>query len=162
MKLSEANIKMTSKPKIIIIGIGNAGRQDDALGWLFLDKISEYIPGNYDVEYRYQLQVEDAELISHYDKVIFVDAYVNLNQAYIWQKCEAKKSETFTSHELPPSAIVFLAKQIYNKTPDAYVLGISGVSFELEVGLSDFAEENLAASLSFFNNNLLEKAETTR
>jgi Ni,Fe-hydrogenase maturation factor len=58
---------------IIVLGIGNTGRQDDGLGWLFLDRLKEAgFEGA--MEYRYQLQVEDAELISRYSQVIFVDA----------------------------------------------------------------------------------------
>ncbi|RLD75788.1 MAG: Ni/Fe hydrogenase, partial [Bacteroidetes bacterium] len=62
------------KNKTIVFGIGNIGRQDDGLGWLFLDHLKEKQFNHLDLEYRYQLQIEDAELICNYDTVIFVDA----------------------------------------------------------------------------------------
>ena len=46
--------------KTIILGIGNNGRQDDGLGWAFLDFLEEQNT-TIDLEYRYQLQIEDAE-----------------------------------------------------------------------------------------------------
>ena len=138
--------------KTLLIGIGNIGRQDDGLGWLFLDKISELFPDYFDVEYRYQLQVEDAELISHYGKVIFVDAHAGLqNEAFVWQKCIPKIPETYTSHELEPEAVFYLTKTIYSKSPDAYVLGIAGKSFDLQIGLTDFAKGNLQKAIDFFS-----------
>ena len=137
--------------KTLLIGIGNVGREDDGLGWLFLDKISQQFPDFFDVEYRYQLQVEDAELISHYHKVVFIDAHVGLqDKAFIWQKCLPKVPETFTSHELEPEAVYYLTSTIYRQFPETYILGIAGKSFELQIGLTDFAKENLQKALDFF------------
>ena len=61
---------MKNLDKIIIIGVGNSGRQDDGLGWAFLDEIKRKFPG-IKIEYKYQLQIEDADLISSYDTVFF-------------------------------------------------------------------------------------------
>ena len=58
--------------KTILIGIGNDGRGDDALGWLFADQFADN--SALEVAYRYQLQIEDAALIGQYDCVVFVDA----------------------------------------------------------------------------------------
>ena len=58
---------------ILIIGIGNSGRKDDGLGWLMLDFIKKKF-FNIDCLYRYQLQIEDAAILSHYPTVVFVDA----------------------------------------------------------------------------------------
>ena len=68
------NDSKTEKSGILIIGIGNSGRNDDGLGWKFVDIASQTMRGYFDVEYRYQLQIEDAELVSKYNKVIFADA----------------------------------------------------------------------------------------
>tara|TARA_R110002033_G_scaffold157164_1_gene193298 strand:- start:1046 stop:1276 length:231 start_codon:yes stop_codon:yes gene_type:complete len=66
-------MKKEDRQNVIIFGIGNAGRQDDGIGWLFLGFLQNQNE-NINLEYRYQLQIEDAELISHYNRVIFVDA----------------------------------------------------------------------------------------
>ncbi len=63
--------------KHIIFGIGNCGRQDDGIGWAFLDLLNKNEFKRTSFEYKYQLQIEDAEQISNYDTVIFVDASKN-------------------------------------------------------------------------------------
>lgn len=142
--------------KSILIGIGNSGRQDDGLGWAFLDKISPKLPPNYDVEYRYQLQIEDAELISHYDQVFFVDAHKQLfKNGVTIEKCFPKETHNFSSHALPPETILYLANNVYHKNPESYIIGINGKHFELEIGLTDFAIANLKKSLSLFSNQFI-------
>jgi hydrogenase maturation protease len=142
--------------KILIIGIGNSGRADDGLGWAFIDHIIEKLPENFDCEYRYQLQVEDAEMISHYPVVYFVDADVNrYENGFLWAECQARASYGYTSHELDPETILDLSKSIYNKLPEAYILGISGFNFHLESRITDHGKENLSHALDFFNEKIL-------
>lgn len=142
--------------KSLIIGIGNCGRTDDGLGWAFLDQIKERLPGNIDHVYRYQLQVEDAELISHYGTVYFVDAHTQpWEDGFTYERCQPKATHGFSTHELEPETVVYLAETLYNKLPDTFVLGISGVSFDLKMGLTREAEENLSKALDFFNEKIL-------
>jgi len=142
--------------KILIIGIGNCGRADDGLGWAFIDKIKNSLPENFDCEYKYQLQVEDAELISHYNVVYFVDAHKEqFDTGFILSEGYPIATHSFSTHELDPRTVLYLAKSIYNKLPKSYILGISGVSFQLKTGLSDKAKENLSNALDFFNEKTL-------
>ncbi len=142
--------------RILIIGIGNCGRADDGLGWAFIDKIKENLPDNFDCEYKYQLQVEDAELISHYDLVYFVDAHKEqFDNGYICSEGYPIATHSFSTHELDPETVLYLTKNIYNKLPKSYILGISGLSFQLEMGLSDKAKVNLSNALDFFNEKVL-------
>jgi len=149
--------------KTILFGIGNYGREDDGLGWLFLDKIEKSLPDNYDIEYRYQLQVEDAEIAQNYDRVIFIDAHMsNFKKGFVWEKCTSKPSDTYTSHELNAESILYLTHTIYNKQPKAYILGITGTSYQLTIGLTKTAENNLAKSLDFFNDKILNLGDKKR
>lgn len=142
--------------KIIIIGIGNSGREDDGLGWAFLDEIKPKLPTHFDVEYRYQLQIEDAELISHYDKVYFVDAHKQaLENGVIISPCLPKDVHGFSSHALHPETIQFLVNSVYDKNPESYIIGISGGSFELKIGLTSKGKENLDKALSYFLNDFV-------
>ncbi|MBT8204383.1 MAG: hydrogenase maturation protease [Eudoraea sp.] len=142
--------------KILIVGIGNCGRTDDGLGWAFLDQINEKLHGNMDYVYRYQLQIEDAELISHYGTVYFVDAHTHLwEDGFKLERCQPKANHGFSTHELEPETVVYLSETLYNKTPDAFIFGISGVRFDLKIGLTKEAETNLSRALEFFNENIL-------
>ena len=141
---------------ILIIGIGNSGRADDGLGWAFIDEIKSSLPDLIDCEYRYQLQIEDAELIGHYSQVYFVDADTNTWEGgFRISKCGSKPVHGFSTHELEPETVVYLAESLYNKNPEAYILGISGLSFNLEMGLTPGAKRNLELALKYFEENIL-------
>ncbi len=149
-------MKDTSPKKRILIGIGNSGRSDDGLGWSFVEAIEQ--AGNYDgdIIQRYQLQVEDAELISHYDQVIFVDAcHEQLPDGFEMRPCIAAKNFSFTTHSLAPETVLFLCKDLYNKKPHASLVLIEGESWELQIGLSSLASKNLEKALESFNQNFL-------
>jgi len=147
---------MKKEPRVILFGIGNCGRADDGLGWAFLDQIKELLPDNYDIEYRYQLQVEDAELATNYDTVLFIDAHTKIfKEGFVWEPCEPKATDSFTTHELDPQSVLYLTDTIYKKQPKSYILGISGEDFRLAMGLSDLAAANLEKALVFFNKKIL-------
>ena len=68
---------MKKLDNILIIGIGNNTRQDDGLGWCFLDSLLKEGYNEENLLYKYQLMVEDSELIADYDTVFFVDACIS-------------------------------------------------------------------------------------
>lgn len=141
---------------ILIIGIGNSGRADDGLGWAFVDKVKTRMPSNFHCEYRYQLQIEDAELIGHYAKVYFVDADTRLwEEGFRMAPCSPNAVHGFSTHELDPETVVYLSETLYNNNPETYVMGISGVNFDLEMGLTREAEVNLNLAWKFFDENVL-------
>lgn len=144
--------------KILLIGIGNDGRSDDALGWRFADSFSSQ--NQFVVEYRYQLQIEDALLISEYEKVIFVDASrEHYENGFHFYACEPLQKESFTTHALPPETILWLANHLFHKKPETYVMAIEGKLWELHNGLSKMAKHNLEKSLKMFNKFMMEKEE---
>ena len=106
------------KNKTLVIGIGNTGRQDDGLGWNFLDLITDQknpildTDGKnpvFDTEYRYQLQVEDADLISRYSRVIFIDSTLEkTTEGFYFRAIEPKGNEQLLSHALSPETVLHL------------------------------------------------------
>jgi len=142
-------------PGTILFGIGNSGRSDDGLGWAFLERIQQESEFGGRIEYRYQLQVEDAALISDAEHVIFVDSYKgNLPGGIQWKTCKPSRNFEFRSHLLSPVAVMFLCQDLYGKTPRADLLAIQGLSWELQIGMSPEAEFHLANALRFFKDKL--------
>ena len=134
----------------LLIGIGNYGRSDDALGWNFIDTFASH-DDLFDIEYRYQLQVEDSELISRYEHVIFVDAtQATMEDGFSFYKCVPQNTSAFTTHKLEPEMVLWLAQELYSKQPEAHVLAIRGESWELHHGLSEQARENFNKAVAFF------------
>jgi len=143
------------KSDSIIIGIGNSGRQDDGLGWMFLDFLDEQ-KTNFDIEYRYQLQIEDADLISNYDKVIFVDATKeDTEEGFYLKPCQPSEAYGFSTHALNPETILYLSQKLYNHNPDASVFAIQGYDWELKIGLSNKGNINLEKAKKYFKDTIL-------
>ena len=139
----------------LLVCIGNIGRGDDGLGWAFADRLQGV--DSLDIVCRYQLQVEDAELISHYPQVWFVDASHRDSPGGF--ECETLGTEgqfSFTTHSLHPSAVLQLCEQVFRQKPDARLLAISGAAFGLGQGLSESARANLEKAMAYF---LLRQAE---
>lgn len=119
----------------MVIGIGNSSRGDDALGWRVADLVTQ-VPGIH-VEYRYQLQIEDAELIKDYDVVIFADATREISlDGFTFLPAVAEGNVTFSTHRLSPTAVLSLCQEIYGRHPEAYILALSGIQWDLGLGIS--------------------------
>jgi hydrogenase maturation protease len=143
--------------KILLIGIGNDGRSDDAAGWRFVDTWANFTDV-FDIEYRYQLQIEDAELVSLYKEVIFVDATEHeWKDGFGFYKCQSNPSSAYTSHELCPETVMWLANTLYQAKPIGYVMAISGTHWDLALGLSKTARANFENAQRFFIDWLREK-----
>ena len=140
-------------PETLLIGIGNSGRSDDGLGWAFLDRIQHEAAFDGRVEYRYQLQVEDAALISDVEHVIFIDSYRGeLPSGFQLTRCEPCGEFAFTTHVLPPGAVLSLCRNLYGRVPRADTLMIQGTFWDLHIGISPEAERCLENALQFFED----------
>lgn len=141
--------------EFLLFGIGNSGRSDDGLGWAFLDRIQHQADFSGQIEYRYQLQVEDAATVSRADRVIFVDSCQGaLPGGFQWAPCPASRDFAFTSHVLAPSAVMYLCEDLYGKAPPAELLLIQGDCWDLDTGLSVAAHRRLERALESFGLHL--------
>ena len=129
----------------LIYGIGNIGRQDDGLGWEFIDSLeTASVCTRAEKVKFYQLNLEDADLISHKQRVLFVDASkeARLDHFRLY-KAEQKMDFSFTSHEMSIETIMATCWQCFSKMPEVYVLAIRGYEWELQIGLTPEAKKNL-------------------
>lgn len=153
-RITEEHSLPFNSPPELIIGIGNCGRADDGLGWAFLDRIGK-VCSNCRIEYRYQLNIEDAELISNYSTVLFVDASVSPDVSdYRFSEVIPKAGKTFTSHALEPGVVLYLSEHLYDHRPGTYLLEIKGVEWGLREGLSGDAGLHLQSAVNSFDKIL--------
>ena len=144
-------MKKQEVKETLLIGIGNSAREDDGLGWAFLEQVEGSTSFEGDCLYRFQLNLEDAELITHYERVFFVDAFRGeLTGNFSFNPCLPKAGSGYSTHLLSPESILYLCQQLYEQTPQAWMLAIQGYQWELKEGLSPQAQENLRKSLSWF------------
>jgi len=134
--------------RILVLGYGNPGRQDDGLGPAAAAAIEQWqLPGVM-VETNYMLNIEDAALAANHDLVLFIDAAAQGADAFQMQQIELAASMAFTSHIVPPATILAICKQCYDRVPEAWLLAIRGYEFELLEGLTERGRGNLEQALA--------------
>ncbi len=133
--------------KLLVYGFGNPGRQDDGLGILLAEKWEEwartYGIDHIDFEYNYQLNIEDAHTISKYKRVVFVDASVEEIENIKLVKVVPTEKTEFTMHAMHPGFVLHLCQNLYEKTPEAFLLSIKGYEFEFMEPVTVKAHENM-------------------
>jgi Ni,Fe-hydrogenase maturation factor len=142
---------------ILIYGIGNPGRQDDSLGVSFATCMEDWVTKNnldIDVEYNYQLNVEDAARISLHKLVIFADATKEIIEKYYITRVIAKASNGILSHAVNPESILFLCKELFAYQPEAFVFHIKGYEWEFGEPVTKNALNNLQLALKEIQNIL--------
>ena len=140
-------------PDKIAIAIGNSSRADDGLGWAFLEAVSHQMPGDWTAEQRYQLVVEDAELLTGFDRVLFIDATLeNLPGGFALEPCPPDPAANIYTHQQSPGAVLWLCQDLYGHRPDAWCLRIQGYAWELGNNMSPEAQQNLEAAVAGFLN----------
>ncbi len=143
-------LEWINKPDTLIYGIGNVGREDDGLGWAFVDWIEENkLCLEAELVRSYQLHLEDADLISHKKRVLFIDASKKEEIAcFKFSKVEANMDVSFSSHAMSVSTVLAIASQCFENVPEVYLLEIKGYEWELKIGLTPRAQENLEETIA--------------
>lgn len=151
-RLSPCSLAKYDDPGALIYGIGNIGRQDDALGWAFIDWLEgESTCPQAELVRNYQLQLEDADLISRKKRVLFVDATKATDvETFRLQKVEPEMDFSFTSHAISIPAIMATCEQCFQQLPEVQLLAVRGYEWDLAQGLSPAAVRNLEAATAFF------------
>jgi hydrogenase maturation protease len=124
--------------RVLIVGYGNPLRSDDSLGWQVAVQLfrTNTLP---DVEVLpcHQLTPDLAEPISRSETVLFIDCSREGTPGDF--RCEELRPQTgpvsFT-HDISPVALLDLAQQLFGCCPRAFLLSISGQSFEIGESMS--------------------------
>ena len=137
--------------KVLLLGIGNPGRQDDGLGPALADEVEGWAVPGLTVDSDYQLTVEDSAVAAEHEVLIVADAAAEGPEPFSFRVLKPTDHLEFSSHSVEPGGVVGLARHMFGKAPQAYVLAVRGYQFDhcLEPGLSEGARANLAAALAF-------------
>ncbi len=141
-------------PRILVIGYGNPGRQDDGLGPAAAEEIEKLDWPNVTTSNNYQLVIEDAVQIAAHDVVWFVDATREGEAPCALQRLSPAFDITFTSHLLKPETLLAIAGQQFGRSPEAHLVGIRGYEFDFLEGLSDRASTNLALAVALMRRRI--------
>lgn len=127
-------------PRILILGLGNPLRSDDAIACHVIDALQD-LARDPDVSLKAvrQLAPELAEEVTQAETVIFIDAAeatppgrVSVNPV----DATAPPQSRF-SHALTPASLISLARSLYGKAPSkAFLVTIAAASFDISEQLS--------------------------
>lgn len=143
-------------PALLVIGIGNPSRGDDALGPLLIEHLEADAPAGVELLTDFQLQVEYALDLQGRREVVFVDASLDAPAPFAFTPAIAVEDASFSSHELSPGAVLHAYRKLFGEPPPAFVLAIRGEAFELGEGLSAAANANLRAALDFIRQRIFD------
>jgi hydrogenase maturation protease len=147
-------MKPSTSPKILLYGYGNTSRQDDGLAIAFIDRMNSHIIENnlttVLTDSSYQLNPEDAIMISSYDIVVFIDATYESVNNYNISKVKPTSDTSIFQHFVSPGFLLYLCDSIYQRIPVAYLLEIGGYSWKVNDTISKKAEMNLQKSIDDF------------
>ena len=139
------------KPRILVYGYGNPGRQDDGAGVLLAEKMEQWVHrmqlNQVHTDSNYQLNLEDAAGIASYDLVIFADASREDIEDYRLEPLVASDKVEFTMHAVSPAFILHLCSEVFKRQPEAYLLHIRGYAWEFMGGMTEKAGYNVTVAL---------------
>ncbi len=144
-------------PEVLVIGYGNLLRGDDGVGRYVIDALEPLLPEEATASI-HQLTPEWAETISHTRMVVFVDAAVGDNPGEVRHLQLEPTVGQPGSHELTPEGILSMAAELYGRCPMAYIVTITGGSFEF----SDSLTEPVAASVPVAARIVLQRLEENK
>jgi hydrogenase maturation protease len=154
MSIYDPKAALSREPRILVLGYGNPGRQDDGLGPAVAAGIDRLGWPNITAYDNYQLNIEDALEVAEHDVVWFVDAARAGPSPFDVRDLSAGSSIEFTSHIVRPEAILAIARQYYGKTPQAFLLAIRGYQFEFVEELTARAADNLRVALTMLTDKI--------
>ncbi len=139
---------------LLILGVGNPSRGDDALGPLFIERANtllarEVSAGEIELLTDFQLQIEHALDLEGRARVVFVDASVRAAPPFEFTPVTARPEGSPSTHAMSPAAVLDTHRAIVGPPPEAWVLAIRGERFELGEDLSASARAHLDAALAF-------------
>ncbi len=146
--------------KILLVGIGNPIRQDDGIGPYCVNLLKEIEILKREkrelVDYMvvHQLDMIHCEAFARYSLIIFIDAdaeegYEPFRKEEVNRKPE---SQPFTSHIGSIPDILSLTAGLYGVMPQAYLVAIRGLSFEVGEELSSTAVSNAQKAIVVIKN----------
>lgn len=147
--------------KCLIYGYGNPGREDDGLGAAFVHKMEQWLMDHpisgIGIDCNYQLNIEDAEKISAYDEVLFIDASQEDIENYHISRVDPSASRIeFSMHAVSVGFVLDLCRKMFKKTPDTYLLHIKGYGWDFKEKLTEQAAVNLELAFNFVSAALKE------
>lgn len=124
--------------KILVLGFGNRGRNDDGAGWFVIEQLQEKKLAGVELETSHQLEVDMAETITHYDYVIFVDAAMPKGLPVTSRSVVKPRLQSHAvAHYLTPSDLLAMSSSLYGSEPGGMLFSVPGQDFNFGTELTE-------------------------
>ncbi len=130
-------MESSSQSGILFVAIGNPIRRDDGVA----ARVLQLLPGC-SGHVVHQLTPEMAALVAGCAEVVFLDADAGPGDVRL-ERVEGKTAESHLTHQLSPSSVVGLARELFGFSGDAWLCRIPAANLTIGEGLS--ARGELAA-----------------
>ena len=138
----------TLRQSTLVIGYGNELRGDDGVGQRVARAVEEWRVPNLRSLAIHQLTPELAEELVDVSRVIFVDADADANKPQVRiSPLEPAHSVATTGHTSDPQILLAIAQALYNAVPQAWLVSIPAVNFELSNDLSPITSQGMEEAL---------------
>jgi hydrogenase maturation protease len=128
--------------KTLVIGYGNDSRRDDGVGRYVIEQLAKHDLPDVELQTAHQLEVELAETLTHFDRVIFVDAAIPEAPALIQRSVVTPTFQSHAvAHYLTPPDVLSLSETLYGHVPQAVMFSIRGRDFNFGAELSPEVED---------------------
>ena len=133
-----------SRAPVLIIGIGNPSRGDDALGPAVVARVEELLAaeiagGHVETLIDFQLQVEHTLDIAGRETVFIVDASVVAAESLAISRIAADDVPPPFSHMMSPGALLSAYERSFGPAPPIWAVAVRGRTFDLGAPIGDDA-----------------------
>ena len=124
-------------PPLLVLAWGNPSRGDDALGPLLAERLLVHtqtagLAKRVEVLTDFQLQVEHALDLVGRERILFVDAALDLAEPFTVRLLQPARGGGIGSHALAPEAVLQVFQDLHHQPPPpATLLAIRASAFEL-------------------------------
>lgn len=134
--------------ELLVIGYGNTLRRDDAAGPMVANAIAELaIPGVQAAAWPL-LAPELAQPVAEAQRVIFVDASVEAPREVTLRPLEPAESSQIMAHAADPRTVLALARDVFGRAPEAWLLTIPAEDLAIGEGFSELARQGVERAIA--------------
>ena len=145
----------------LVLAFGNPVRGDDGIGPAAAAYLENCGIEGLTVDTDYQLCLEDTLSVADHDFTIFIDATLEGEEPFCFEKVEERGEPPVFSHSLDPSRVMGLVDSLFGKKREGYLLGIRGYDFTMFTeGLTERAQLNMKKAMDFITAFLNKEIQT--
>ncbi len=161
--------------KVLILGYGNADRQDDGVAWYVLTAVMRHfgfepplqpedelpvITGDLEFQFHLQLFPELADELGNFDKVVFIDAHTgHVPEEVHQEQLTPHYQSSPLTHHMTAATLLSLCDVIHHRFPDAILVSVRGYEFEFSRTLSNqtnlLVEDAVSLIVAWINQSIL-------